>query len=203
MLSTKNLVFKEISIKKLTERYVGPYEIEEVVSNNVVELKLPVSIRIHPVVNVSRVMRYREPVKRQRIEEPKPVEVEGVEEWEVEKILHKRKVQGVEKYLVYWKEFMVENNTWKREGDLENARELVEEFERRLSVEVRRQEGVEERWKVKMNPETDEFRRSELPGKYMAKILFGWDDKKFEDKYLRKLERCWQRWKLVSPEEKP
>jgi len=28
------------------------------------------------------------------------VEVEGVEEWEVEKILNKRKIRGVEKYLV-------------------------------------------------------------------------------------------------------
>ena len=30
----------------------------------------------------------------------KPVEVKGVEEWEVEKILNKRKVRGVIKYLV-------------------------------------------------------------------------------------------------------
>ena len=34
------------------------------------------------------------------MEETKPVEVNGVEEWEVEKILNKRKIQGVEKYLV-------------------------------------------------------------------------------------------------------
>ena len=52
------------------------------------------------MVNVSRVMRYREPIKEQRVEKPKPVEVEEVEEWEVEKILNKRKVQRVEKYLV-------------------------------------------------------------------------------------------------------
>jgi len=41
-----------------------------------------------------------------------------------------------------------------------------------------------------MNPEVDEFRRSKLLGKYTAKILFGWDNKKFEDEYLRKLKRC-------------
>ena len=45
----------------------------------------------------------------------------------------------------------------------------MEEFEGRLSAEVRRQEEVEERWKVKMNPEADEFRRSELPGKCITK----------------------------------
>ena len=39
------------------------------------------------------------------------------------------------------------------------------------------------------------FRESELPEKYMAKILFGWDDRRFEDEYLKKLERSWVRWK--------
>ena len=90
MLSMKDLVFKERPVKKLTERYVGPYKIGKVVLKKVVKLKLPVSMRIHPVVNVSRVMRYRELVRRQRIEELKPVEVGGVEEWEVEKRLNKR-----------------------------------------------------------------------------------------------------------------
>ena len=50
-------------------------------------------MRIHPVVNISQ-------VKRQKVKKVKPVEVEGVEKWEVEKILNKRKVRGVVKYLV-------------------------------------------------------------------------------------------------------
>ena len=100
MLSTKNLVFKERLVCKLVERYMGLYEIEEVVSSNAVKLRLPSSIRIHPVVNVSQVVRYKEQVKGQRKKEGKPIEVKGVEEWEVEKILNKRKIRGVEKYLV-------------------------------------------------------------------------------------------------------
>jgi len=32
--------------------------------------------------------------------EPKIIEVDGVEEWKVKKILNKRKIQEVEKYLV-------------------------------------------------------------------------------------------------------
>jgi len=100
MLSTKDLVFKERPVKKLTERFVGFYKIEEVVSKNAVKLKLLPLMRIYPVVNVSRIVRYRELVKEQRIKEPKLVEVEGVEEWEVEKILNKRKILGVEKYSV-------------------------------------------------------------------------------------------------------
>ncbi len=38
LLSTKDLVFKERPTKKLTERYVGLYAIEEIVSSNVVKL---------------------------------------------------------------------------------------------------------------------------------------------------------------------
>ncbi len=53
MLSTKDLVFKEKSARKLVDRYIGPYAIEEVVSTNAVKLRLPTSIRIHLVVNVS------------------------------------------------------------------------------------------------------------------------------------------------------
>ena len=86
---------------------------------------------------------------------------------------------------------------------MENTRELVNEFEERLEAEVRRQEGIEERWKMKLNPRADEFKRSKLPEKYIAKLLFGWDDKKFKDEYLKKLEKNWQRWKIVSLEEKP
>ena len=40
-----------------------------------------------------------------------------------------------------------------------------------------------------MNLEVDEFKRGDLPGRYTVKILFGWDNKKFEKEYLKKLER--------------
>ena len=38
LLSTKDLVFKERPMKKLIERYVGPYVIEEVISSNAVKV---------------------------------------------------------------------------------------------------------------------------------------------------------------------
>ena len=100
LLSTKDLVFKERPVNKLMERYIGLYAIEEVVSSNAVKLRLPNSMRIHPVVNVSRIVQYREQVEGQKKEKGKPVEVEGIKEWEVEKILNKKKIRGVEKYLV-------------------------------------------------------------------------------------------------------
>ena len=70
------------------------------------------------------------------------------------------------KYLVQWKEFTAEHNSWEKEENLENTKESVAKFEKRINAEVRRQE------KLDLAEERD-FRRKELPGKYMAKILFG------------------------------
>ena len=92
--------------------------------------------------------------------------MKGVEEWEVEKILNKRKIREVEKYLVRWKEFTTEEDTWERKEDLKNAGEVLEEFEGRMNMEVRRQE------KINMVKKKD-FRRGELLGKFIAKMLYG------------------------------
>jgi len=103
--------------------------------------------------------------------------LEGIEEWEVEKILNKKKIRGVEKYLIRWKGFTVEGDTWERRENLKNAEELIEEFEQG-GIEVRKQEE-----------EVEEYRRMELLGKYTAKLLYEWDDQKFEGEYLNKLEK--------------
>ena len=176
-------MFKKKPTKKLTERYMGPYMIEEVVSLNAVKLQLLSSMRIHLVINISWIIRYKEQVKGQKKEEGKPVEVEEVKEWEVEKILNKKKIRGVEKYLIWWKEFTVEGDTWERKENLKNTEELIKEFEQG-EVVVRRE--VEEK---------GEYRRMELPGKYTAKLLYEWDDRKFEKEYLNKLEKNWKKWK--------
>ncbi len=57
-----------------------------------------------------------------------------------------------------------------------------------MSAEVRRQE------KIDIAEERD-FRRGQLLGKFMAKMLYRWDDKKFEDEYLKKLEKNWKKQK--------
>ena len=65
MLSTKDLKYQMIRrrTEKLTKRFVGPYKIKKIVSSNVVELELPSIIKIHPVVNVSRIQKYIGQVK--------------------------------------------------------------------------------------------------------------------------------------------
>jgi len=76
-----------------------------------VELDLPSTIKIHPVVNVSRIRKYTSQIDGQRKEKLKLVIIEREEEWEVGKILNKRKVQGKDKYLVRWKGFTAEGDT--------------------------------------------------------------------------------------------
>jgi len=87
-------------LKKLTERFVGPYKVKGIISSNAIELELPKTIKIHPVVNVSRVRLYQPQVEGQKKIPPKPVIIEGEEEFEVEKILNKQVVRGKEKFLV-------------------------------------------------------------------------------------------------------
>jgi len=57
ILSTKDLKYQIVRMRteKLTERFVGPYKIKKIVLLNVVELELPRTVKIHPVVNVSRI----------------------------------------------------------------------------------------------------------------------------------------------------
>ena len=62
----------------------------------------------------------------------------------------------------------------------------MEEFEGRTNTEVRRQE------KIDMAEERD-YRRGELPEKYTVKMLYKWNNRKFEKEYLKKLERNWRK----------
>ena len=122
--------------EKLTERFVGPYKVKGIVSSNAIELELPKSIKIHLVVNISRVRLYKPQVERQKKTPPKPVIIERKEEFEVEKILNKRMVRGKDKFLVWWKGYTAEEDTWENRENLGNAKELVEEFEREYGEET-------------------------------------------------------------------
>jgi len=91
MLSTKDLKYQMVGrrTEKLMERFIGPYRIKKIVLSNAVELELPSTIKIHSVVNVSRIQKYVGQVEGQEKEQPAPVIIEGEEEWEVERILNK------------------------------------------------------------------------------------------------------------------
>ena len=160
-------------LEKLTKCFVGPYKVKGIVSSNVIELELPKSIKIHPVVNVSRVQPYKPQVEGQKKIPPKPVIIKGEEEFKVEKILNKRTIREKEKFLVRWKGYMVEKDTWENRENLENAKELVEEFKREYGEEVKELRRQEQ------EKEEKEFSR-ELPREFTAKLLYGWGRKRYE-----------------------
>lgn len=115
--------------RKLMEKRIGPYEIVELVGENAVKLKLPESLPIHPVVNVSRVRPYKAPkIPRQIVEPPPPMEIEGDLEYKVEEILDSRIYRGKFQYLVKWKGYTAEHNTWEPVSNVENTKDAVKQF---------------------------------------------------------------------------
>jgi len=135
------------------------------------------------VVNVSRVCRYKDQVEGQKKERPAPVIIKGEEEYKVEKILNKKNFRGKDQYLVWWKGYMAEEDTWEPRENLGNVEDLVKEFEKEY--------GKIKRVRKRKNEKED--RRGELLGRYMAKMLYGWDDKRFNKEYWGRLERNWNK----------
>jgi len=203
LISTKDFS-KELmkrATKKLTEKFIGPYVVRKIVSENAVELELPESLRVHPVVNMRRLVKYREQVEGQKKIPPPPVEVDREKEYEVEEILDRQERRGKTRYLVKWKEYTAEENIWEGLENLKNVGEKIEEFEKgRFEEEIWRIK-IKKGKEIKLNPEAEEFRRGELLGRYTVKLLYGWDDKKFDEEYLKKLQKNWNRWKNNRKEE--
>ena len=95
--------------------------------------------------------------------------IKGEEEWEVERILNKRWVREKDKYLVCWKGFTAESDTWEERENLRNAKEAIEEFEKEY-----RRDTEDVAWQ---ECEEGMFQRGELPGRFTARKLYGWSDK--------------------------
>jgi len=74
-------------------------------------------------------------------------------------------VWGKEKFLVQWKGYTAEEDMWESRENLENAKELVEEFEREYGKEA------EELRRQKLEEEEKEFSR-ELSREFTAKLLY-------------------------------
>ena len=128
-LSTMNLHLTHAS-KKLSERWVGPYIITKLVGNNAVELKLPQSMKIHPVVNISQIKPYKKRFPGQPLQKPGPVTVtEDCDvEYEVDYIVDSCWKGRQLEYLVHWSGFAEEDCTWEPEGQLDNTRDIIIDF---------------------------------------------------------------------------
>ena len=116
---------------KLSDRWLGPFEVVAKVNPVAFKLKLPDTLNIHPVFHVSLLRPHTAPAfpeQRSASVPPGPVFLQGAEEWEVEKVLASRLLRGVRHFLVKWKGFPAEESSWQPEEDLRNAPEAVAEF---------------------------------------------------------------------------
>jgi len=132
-LSTANLRLPSTMSKKLCARWLGPFKVVRVVNPVAYKLKLPASLKIHPVFHVSLLAPWRvddehpEHVDKQC--RPPPVEVEGSQRV-VEQLLDKRvtmrKAQGGNfipfvEYLVRFQGCGPEEDQWRRAADIDDA----------------------------------------------------------------------------------
>ena len=117
---------------QLTLKWLGPYKIISLKGSNTVELKLPSSMHIHLVVNVSRIKPYKEWLPGQQINKPGAVTVmeDRDPEYLMDYIVNSCLKQGCLEYLIHWKGYPEEERTWKPEGNLEHAPEKVRDFYR-------------------------------------------------------------------------
>ena len=84
LLSTRYLQLKAISAK-MKPHFVGPFCILRAVGPNAFELELPITMKVHPVFNVSLLRLYHGAYSP-----PGPIIVEGEVEYEVDRIIRHR-----------------------------------------------------------------------------------------------------------------
>jgi len=85
----------------------------------------------------------------------------------------------------------VESDTWEGRENLKNAKEAIEEFEKEY-----RRDMEDVAWQ---ECEKTTFKHGELPGKFMAKMLYGWSNKWYDQEYWGRMEKNWRRWKGKKP----
>ena len=142
-LSTDNLCLPCTSWK-LSERWLGPYSITKLVGSNAIELCLPRSMCIHPIVNISRVKPYCECLLGQPVTAPGPSNImeDHKEEYEVKRIVDLHHKGKCLEYLVHWKGWSETDWTWEPVSNLGNATTAVQDFHTSHSLALRHLQGI-------------------------------------------------------------
>ncbi|KAJ8472644.1 hypothetical protein ONZ45_g16577 [Pleurotus djamor] len=120
--------------KKLAAQRLGPYKVLAKVGKSAYRLQLPRSLsRLHPVFPTVKLSPWNEdPIEGRRPPPPpEPVLVDGAKEFEVEEILDSRRRYNRLEYLVKWKGYGVEDQSWEPRKNVENAQECIEAFHRK------------------------------------------------------------------------
>src|SRR5437660_5212642 len=98
-LSTEHL--KSDVPQKFCIKWIGPYTVKEV-KLNAIELVLPKSMKIHPVVNVEHIKPFLNPREGQRRYKPEAVYIgeDGSKDFEVKEIVNSQMHKGKLQYFV-------------------------------------------------------------------------------------------------------
>jgi hypothetical protein len=159
LLSTHNIKLKSRFNTKLLPRFMGPFMILECIGPVAYRLELPDNIRVHPVFHVSLLKLYRTPPGGQGKMRHPPVDwINDEPVCEVEKILlHKdRRVGGnrlKRRFLIKWKGYGVEHNTWEAEERLVNCDEVLAEYWAYVENKPRKPKGKKAKAKAQAIPE--------------------------------------------------
>ena len=116
---------------KLSEKKLGPFKIESVVSKNAFKLTLPSKWKaIHPVFHVSLLEPAKGLYPGKTHPPPEPVNVQDHLEWEVSRILDSRLRKGKLQYLVEWTGYQSDEDrtSWEPANHLRNSPDLVQDF---------------------------------------------------------------------------
>ncbi|QRW23607.1 Retrotransposable element Tf2 protein [Rhizoctonia solani] len=113
-LDGKNIELRTNS-NKLDPKQLGPF-------------KLPETLKIHNVFYVGLLSRSHKSPNQPFLEQPPPETIEGEEEYKVKQIIDSKQQQGKWFYLIKWKGYRPEDNSWEPEELLEHSQEEIKQF---------------------------------------------------------------------------
>ncbi|KAF8757845.1 hypothetical protein RHS01_03640 [Rhizoctonia solani] len=126
-LDGKNVELRTNS-NKLDPKQLGPFEVTEKISSHAYRLKLPDTLKIHDVFYVGLLSKTHESPSQPFPERPPPETIEGEEEYKVEQIIDSKQQRGKWFYLIKWKGYGPEDNSWEPEELLEHSQEEIQRF---------------------------------------------------------------------------
>ncbi|QRW22884.1 Retrotransposable element Tf2 protein [Rhizoctonia solani] len=126
-LDRKNMELRTNS-NKLDPKWLGPFKVTEKISSHAYRLKLPETLKIHNVFYVGLLSKAHESASQPFPNQPPPETIEGEEEYKVEQILDSKRQQGKWVYLIKWKGYGPEDNSWEPKELLENSQEEIQRF---------------------------------------------------------------------------
>ena len=133
-LEARNLKRNVVNPKFAAKRE-GPFKVTKVLSSLSYQLEIPKSWKIHSVFHALLLTPYKEnDIHGPNYPQPPPDLINGEEEYEVEWILKHRGCPKHHQYLVRWKGYAADEDSWQNEADLGNASELLQEYKRRAKL---------------------------------------------------------------------